>query len=114
EHEALSDISFAVSPGEAVALVGPSGAGKSTVFQLLLRFFDPQEGRILFDGVTMADADPPALRSNIALVAQDPAIFSGTIFDNIRYGRPHASPEDVQRAAEAAAADEFIRRLPGA
>ena len=96
-----------------MALVGPSGAGKSTVFQLLLRFFDPQEGRILFDGVDMADADPRELRANIALVAQDPAIFSGTIFDNIRYGRPDASSDDVQRAAEAAAADEFIRRLPG-
>jgi ATP-binding cassette subfamily B protein len=113
EHRALHGVSFAVSPGEAVALVGPSGAGKSTMFQLLLRFFDPQEGRILFDGVSMADVDPRALRSNIALVAQDPAIFSGTIFDNIRYGRPDASPEEVQKAAEAAAADEFIRRLPG-
>jgi len=113
DHRALNGVSFAVNPGEAVALVGPSGAGKSTVFQLLLRFFDPQEGRILFDGVNMADADPRAIRSNIALVAQDPAIFSGTIFDNIRYGRPDASPGDVQRAAEAAAADEFIRRLPG-
>jgi ATP-binding cassette, subfamily B, bacterial len=113
EDRALNDVSFSVNPGEAVALVGPSGAGKSTVFQLLLRFFDPQEGRILFDGVNMAEADPRAIRSNIALVAQDPAIFSGTIFDNIRYGRPDASPDDVQRAAEAAAADEFIRRLPG-
>jgi ATP-binding cassette subfamily B protein len=113
DHRALNGISFAVHPGEAVALVGPSGAGKSTVFQLLLRFFDPQEGRILFDGVAMADADPRVLRANIALVAQDPAIFSGTIFDNIRYGRPDASPAEVQRAAEAAAADEFIRRLPG-
>jgi len=113
DHRALQAVSFTVNPGEAVALVGPSGAGKSTVFQLLLRFFDPQEGQILFDGVNMADADPRAIRSNIALVAQDPAIFSGTIFDNIRYGRPDASPEEVQRAAEAAAADEFIRRLPG-
>ena len=113
DHRALQGVSFTVNPGEAVALVGPSGAGKSTVFQLLLRFFDPQEGRILFDGVNMADADPRALRANIALVSQDPAIFSGTIFDNIRYGRPDASPADVQRAAEAAAADEFIRRLPG-
>ena len=112
DHRALQGVSFTVTPGEAVALVGPSGAGKSTVFQLLLRFFDPQEGRILFDGVDMAQADPRALRANIALVAQDPAIFSGTIFDNIRYGRPDASPADVQRAAEAAAADEFIRRLP--
>jgi len=114
DYRALHDVSFAVNPGEAVALVGPSGAGKSTVFQLLLRFFDPQEGRILFDGVTMADCDPRELRSNISLVAQDPAIFSGTIFDNIRYGRPDASADDVRRAAEAAAADEFIRRLPGA
>jgi ATP-binding cassette subfamily B protein len=112
DYRALHNVSFAVSPGEAVALVGPSGAGKSTVFQLLLRFFDPQEGRILFDGVTMADADPRDLRANIALVAQDPAIFSGTIFDNIRYGRPDAPAEEVRRAAEAAAADEFIRRLP--
>ncbi len=85
------------NPGEAVALVGPSGAGKSTVFQLLLRFYDPQEGRILFDGVNMADADPRALRSNIALVAQDPAIFSGTILDNIRYGRPDATPRKSSR-----------------
>jgi ATP-binding cassette, subfamily B, bacterial len=112
DTRALHNVSFAVNPGEAVALVGPSGAGKSTMFQLLLRFFDPQEGRILFDGVTMADADPRELRANISLVAQDPAIFSGTIFDNIRYGRPDASPEEVRRAAEAAAADEFIRRLP--
>jgi len=113
DHRALHGVSFSVNPGEAVALVGPSGAGKSTVFQLLLRFFDPQEGRILFDGVDMADADPRALRAKIALVAQDPAIFSGTIFDNIRYGRPDASSADVQRAAEAAAADEFIRDIPG-
>ena len=113
DHCALQGVNFAVQPGEAVALVGPSGAGKSTVFQLLLRFFDPQEGRILFDGVNIAEADPRALRSNIALVAQDAVIFSGTILDNIRYGRPEASPDDVRRAAEAAAADEFIRRLPG-
>jgi ATP-binding cassette subfamily B protein len=112
EHRALIGVSFAVQPGEAVALVGPSGAGKSTVFQLLLRFFDPQEGRISFDSVDIADADPRAVRANIALVAQDPVIFSGTIFDNIRYGRPDASVDDVRKAAEAAAADEFIRRLP--
>src|SRR5262245_5025238 len=112
EHRAVHGVSFAVSPGEAVALVGPSGAGKSTVFQLLLRFFDPQEGRILFDGVSMADADPREIRSNVALVAQDAVIFSGTIFDNIRYGRPEASADEVRAAAEAAAADEFIQRLP--
>jgi ATP-binding cassette subfamily B protein len=110
--KALDGISFSLSPGEAVALVGPSGAGKSTVFQLLLRFFDPQEGRILFDGVNIADADPRALRGNIALVAQDPAIFSGTILDNIRYGKPEAGEDDIKRAAIAAAADEFIRMLP--
>jgi ATP-binding cassette subfamily B protein len=114
DHRALNDVSFAVQPGDAVALVGPSGAGKSTVFQLLLRFFDPQEGRVLFDGVNIAEADPRELRANVALVAQDPVIFSGTIFDNIRYGRPDASPDEVRRAAEAAAADEFIRRLPDA
>jgi ATP-binding cassette subfamily B protein len=112
DYKALDGVSFTLQPGEAVALVGPSGAGKSTVFQLLLRFFDPQEGRILFDGVNIADADPRALRRNIALVAQDPAIFSGSIFDNIRYGRPEASEADVKRAAIAAAADEFIRDLP--
>jgi ATP-binding cassette subfamily B protein len=109
---ALNGVSFSVSPGEAVALVGPSGAGKSTVFQLLLRFFDPQEGRVLFDGESIADVDPRELRRNIALVAQDPAIFAGTIADNIRYGRPEATDEDVKRAASAAVADEFIRRLP--
>ena len=98
---ALNDFSLAVTPGEAIALVGPSGAGKSTVFQLLLRFFAAQEGQILFDGVDTAMLDPTELRKHIALVAQDPAIFSGTIADNIRYGRPEASDEEVRRAAEA-------------
>lgn len=112
DHKALERVSFIISPGEAVALVGPSGAGKSTVFQLLLRFFDPQEGSIRFDGVDIAHVEPRELRRNIALVAQDPAIFSGTIADNIRYGRPEATDAEVQQAAIAAAADEFIRRLP--
>jgi ATP-binding cassette subfamily B protein len=112
EQKALHSVSFAISPGEAVALVGPSGAGKSTMFQLLLRFFDPQEGRILFDGAPIAEADPRALRRGIALVAQDPAIFAGSIADNIRYGRPDASDAEIREAAIAAAADEFIRRLP--
>jgi ATP-binding cassette, subfamily B, bacterial len=112
EHKALHNVSFAISPGEAVALVGPSGAGKSTVFQLLLRFFDPQDGRILFDGIPIADADPRALRRNIALVAQEPAIFAGSIADNIRYGRPEACDAEIREAAMAAAADEFIRHLP--
>jgi ATP-binding cassette subfamily B protein len=112
DHKALNGFTLDIQPGEAVALVGPSGAGKSTVFQLLLRFFAPQEGKILFDGVDTEKLDPIALRHNIALVAQDPVIFSGTIADNIRYGRPDASDEDVRRAAEAAVASEFIERLP--
>ena len=112
DHRALNGVNFSIRPGEAVALVGPSGAGKSTVFQLMLRFFDPQEGRVLFDGVNIADADPHALRRNIALVAQDPAIFAGTLLENIRYGRPEATAAEVRQAAIAAAADEFILRLP--
>jgi ATP-binding cassette subfamily B protein len=95
-----------------VALVGPSGAGKSTVFQLLLRFFDPQEGAVMFDGVNIADLNPRDLRRHIALVPQEPVIFSGTIMENIRYGRPEASDDEIRRAAVAAAADEFIARLP--
>ena len=112
DHKALHGVSFTVQQGEAVALVGPSGAGKSTVFQLLLRFFDPQDGRILFDGIDIAQLEPRDLRGNISLVAQDPVIFAGTIVDNIRYGRPEATDAEVRKAAEAAAADEFIRRLP--
>jgi len=109
---ALDGFSLDVAPGEAVALVGPSGAGKSTVFQLLLRFYAPQAGAITFDGVDAAALDPVELRRQIAVVAQDPAIFSGSIADNIRYGRPDASDDDVRRAADAAAAAEFIERLP--
>ncbi len=109
---ALYGLSLDVAPGEAVALVGPSGAGKSTVFQLLLRFYDPQAGRIALDGLEIARLDPVELRRHIAVVAQDPAIFSGSIAENIRYGRPDASDSDVRRAAEAAAAAEFIAQLP--
>jgi ATP-binding cassette subfamily B protein len=112
EHAALSNFSLDVAPGDAVALVGPSGAGKSTVFQLLLRFYAPQSGAILFDGIDTALLDPRALRGNIAVVAQDAVIFSGTLADNIRYGRPDADDDAVKRAAEAAAASEFIERLP--
>ena len=112
DHAALNAFSLAVEPGEAVALVGPSGAGKSTVFQLLLRFYAAKEGEISFDGVDIADLDPTELRRHIAIVAQDPVIFSGSLADNIRYGRPEASDEDVRRAADAAAATEFIARLP--
>ena len=112
DHAALDGFSLDIAAGEAVALVGPSGAGKSTTFQLLLRFFDPQGGRILFDGVALADADPRAVRARIAVVSQEPAIFSGTIADNILYGRPSASAAEMRAASVAAAADEFIAQLP--
>jgi ATP-binding cassette subfamily B protein len=112
DHAALDGFSLAITPGEAVALVGPSGAGKSSVFQVLLRFYPIQEGHIRFDGVDTAELDPVELRRHIALVAQDPVIFSGSLADNIRYGRPEASEDEVRRAAEAAAADEFIAKLP--
>jgi ATP-binding cassette subfamily B protein len=110
---ALDDVSLAVEPGETVALVGPSGAGKTTVFQLLLRFYDPQSGRVLVDGVDAARLDPAALRARIGLVPQEPLIFSATAAENIRYGRPGASDAEVRRAAEAAAAAGFIAALPG-
>jgi ATP-binding cassette subfamily B protein len=112
DYAALNGFTLKVEPGEAIALVGPSGAGKSTVFQLLLRYFAAQDGRILFDGVDVAGLDPADLRKHIALVAQDPAIFSGSIADNIRYGRLDATDDEVKRAAEAAAASEFIVALP--
>jgi ATP-binding cassette subfamily B protein len=112
DHAALTQFQLQVAPGEAVALVGPSGAGKSTVFQLLLRFFDPIAGSIRLDGVDIAQLDPSELRRQIAVVAQDPVIFAGTIADNIRYGRPAASEAEMRSAAVAAAADEFVQRLP--
>lgn len=112
DYAALNGFTLNVSPGEAVALVGPSGAGKSTVFQLLLRFFAPQSGTVTFDGNDLAKLDPSEIRRHIAVVAQDSVIFSGTLADNIRYGRPDASDGEVRRAAEAAAAAEFIETLP--
>jgi ATP-binding cassette subfamily B protein len=112
DQAALDRFSLEVKPGEAVALVGPSGAGKSSVFQMLLRFYPIQQGRILFDGVDIAELDPTELRRHIAIVAQDSVIFSGTIADNIRYGRPDAGEDEVYKAAEGAAAGEFIARLP--
>lgn len=108
----LQDISFHVSPGETVALVGPSGAGKSTIFNLLLRFFDPQSGEIRVDAVDVRDAALDELRARTALVPQDVALFAGTVADNIRYGSPDADLEAVRNAAVAAQADEFIRALP--
>ena len=112
EHAALQDFSLQVGPGEVVALVGPSGAGKSTVFQLLLRFFDPSSGRVLLDDLDVASLDPAELRAQFAVVAQEPVIFAGSVAENIRYGRPGATDEEVQAAAIAAAADEFVQRLP--
>jgi ATP-binding cassette subfamily B protein len=112
DSAALRDFSLTVAPGEAVALVGPSGAGKSTVFQLMLRFYAAQKGAIHFDGVDISELDPVALRSAIAVVAQDPVIFSGSIAANIAYGREGASEQEIRRAAAAAAASEFIERLP--
>ncbi|HMO30696.1 ABC transporter transmembrane domain-containing protein [Enterovirga sp.] len=112
DTRSLHGVSFAVRAGERVALVGPSGAGKSTVFQLLLRFYDPQQGRVLVDGEPLPALDPAEFRRRIALVPQEPVIFMGSILDNIRYGRPEASLEEARRAAEAAAAAEFIEALP--
>jgi ATP-binding cassette subfamily B protein len=108
----LDGISFAVRAGERVAIVGPSGAGKSTVFHLLLRFYDPAAGAVTFDGVRTDAADPHELRSHIALVPQDVAIFAASIADNIRFGRPDAGDAEIRRAAELAAASEFIAALP--
>ncbi|HYP58654.1 MAG TPA: ABC transporter transmembrane domain-containing protein [Beijerinckia sp.] len=112
EDAAVHELSFKIIPGETVALVGPSGAGKSTLFQLLMRFYDPDKGRILLDGVDIKTADPADLRGHIKSVPQDPVIFGATIADNIRYGHPEASDEAVRDAAIRAAADEFIRALP--
>jgi ATP-binding cassette, subfamily B, bacterial len=109
---ALDGFDLAVRPGETVAFVGPSGAGKSTTFQLLLRFYDPQDGRIRIDGVDVAEADPQAVRRRIGLVPQDTVLFAATARENIRYGRPGATDEEIETAARAAAADEFLRRLP--
>ena len=109
---ALNGLSLNVTPGETVALVGPSGAGKSTVFQLLLRFYDPQRGAIFVDDVDLTQADPVAARSRIGLVSQDQVIFAANAWENIRYGRPDATDDEVRAAAEAAIATEFLDRLP--
>ncbi|HDS1683381.1 TPA: ATP-binding cassette domain-containing protein [Pseudomonas putida] len=109
---AIDHLSLTVEPGQTVALVGPSGAGKSTLFDLLLRFYDPQQGRILLDGQPITALDPDDLRRQFALVAQNPSLFRGTVEANIRYGRPEATLADVQAAARGAHADEFIRQLP--
>ncbi len=109
---ALDHFSLHVQPGETVALVGPSGAGKSTVLQLLLRFHDPRHGSVQIDGIDVRQVDPAALREQMALVPQQPALFAASARDNIRYGRLAASDDDVVAAAGAAEADEFLRALP--
>ena len=111
-QSALSGVSFAIARGETVAIVGPSGAGKTTVFALLQRFYDPQSGTITLDGVDIRTADPEALRARIATVPQDTVIFSGTVLDNIRFGRPDAARDEAVAAAQAARVDEFVARLP--
>ncbi|MGB1950771.1 MAG: ABC transporter transmembrane domain-containing protein [Marinobacter sp.] len=112
QQPALSDLSLTVQAGETLALVGPSGAGKSTLFDLLLHFYQPGEGRILIDGLDSAGLSLESLRRCFALVPQNPALFHGTVADNIRYARPEASQADVEQAARIAHADEFIQSLP--
>ena len=109
---ALDGFDLEVRPGETVALVGPSGAGKSTVLSLLLRFHDPQSGRVCLDGVDLRGLDPAELRANVALVPQQPVLFASSAMDNIRYGRLEASDDEVRAAAVAAEADGFISALP--
>jgi ATP-binding cassette subfamily B protein len=109
---ALSGVELQIEPGETVALVGPSGAGKTTVFSLLLRFYEPQSGRIVLDGTPIGQLSLQGLRDRIAIVPQDPVIFSSSALENIRYGKPQASDAEVRAAAQAAFADEFIERLP--
>lgn len=109
---AISDLSLDIRPGETLALVGPSGAGKSTLFDLLLHFYQPDSGRILIDGLDTAELSLEALRRCFALVPQNPALFHGTVADNIRYARPGAEQSEVEQAARIAHADEFIQALP--
>jgi len=112
ETPALNKVSLSIQPGESVALVGPSGAGKSTLFDMVLRFYDPQNGKLCLDGIDIRELDPQVLRSHIAIVSQQPTMFTGNVWDNIRYSRPEASDEEVLAAAEAAYASEFIDKLP--
>ncbi|MCV4268196.1 ABC transporter transmembrane domain-containing protein [Pseudomonas capsici] len=111
DHKAVDDLTLSIAAGETIALVGPSGAGKSTLFDLLLRFYDPQQGRILIEDVPIQQLDPHDLRRNFALVSQTPALFFGSVEDNIRYGNSGASAEQVEAAARIAHAHEFIMKM---
>jgi len=111
-HTVLHDLSLAIEPGQTVALVGPSGAGKTTVFQLLQRFYDIDSGAITLDGIDVRELRLTDLRARIAVVPQEPVIFSGTILENIRYGRADATDAEAMAAARAAFVDEFVQRLP--
>jgi ABC-type multidrug transport system fused ATPase/permease subunit len=108
----LEDVSFRVAPGERVAVVGHTGAGKSTLMSLLIRFYDPKQGRIAFDGIDLRDVTLASLRNQISVVLQEPLLFSGTIAENIRYGSLEASDEEIEGAARAANCHDFIVRLP--
>jgi ATP-binding cassette, subfamily B, bacterial len=111
-HAALDNFSLDVSPGETIAFVGPSGAGKSTTFQMLLRFYDPDSGRVLIDNIRLADLRPEDIRGQIGLVPQETVLFGASARENIRYGRPGATDAEIEAAAIAAAADDFLRKLP--
>ncbi|KUF10988.1 ABC transporter transmembrane domain-containing protein [Pseudoponticoccus marisrubri] len=109
---ALDHVSLTIAPGETVALVGPSGAGKTTIIQLIQRFYDPASGQVCLDGVPLAEMERPAFRQHLALVPQDPVIFAASARENIRFGRPDATAEEVEAAARAAAAHDFLAALP--
>ncbi|TXI22690.1 MAG: ATP-binding cassette domain-containing protein [Nitrosomonas sp.] len=112
ETAALQNFSLEIQPGEIVAFTGPSGAGKTTVFQLLLRFYDPQQGRLLVEGVDIRELEPTGLRQHFSIVTQEPIVFADSVLENVRYGRPHATREAVIDACQAAYCMQFIEKLP--